>query len=162
MMKLVKSPEPEANGSSDTQKSIGERQNKVTAFWLNFDWSELIERKRRDFRLTPEAVEDDGEIYDWIDALADNMGVDFVDASSWVLWRVLGDQLEVARRMNANQAPWDPDVQYACRAIALQACRCFGPCDIHPMTVVDGMVEALLSSDEELLFCARTANAVPC
>jgi hypothetical protein len=133
------------------------------SFFLQVDWYALINFRKPllELRFRQESDED-WLLYDQIEKLAEDVGVDFDDAAHWVLKCALGPHFEDARQMFARSRPWDPDIFYVCRVVSIQLCKFLGPDDIHTLEHVDDTIDCLLITDAELLAAAPAANSTPC
>ena len=136
---------------------------KVPKRWMNKPWHEVITVHAPVIKLM---WDDDGK-KDWklflmIEEFVDEMAIPFIDGASWVLRRTLGDRFEDARQMHFKQRPWNDEVRYICRVLALVVCKDYGPNDVHTIKHVDGMIECLLMNEEELHLRSLAANALPC
>lgn len=141
--------------------TIGPSRHVVSDVWLATDWLELIDRDRT---VRPMVFDDDNDGDSFLHIAMLNMacdiGVSFADVAHWIVVRVLGDRYESARKMQRDEIPWDPDIQYICRTLSLQLCMFFGPENTHTLYRVDAMIHNLLVTDEELLERAASANVL--
>jgi hypothetical protein len=134
----------------------------VSCYWLGVDWLALINMRKPLLKLTfAKKSNEDWLLYDQTDILAENMHVDFHDAAHWALQRALDDRFVLARDMEAQRQPWDPDILYACRVMSLQICKYHGPKDIHTLEGVDHMIRWLLLTDGELLQMSQSTKRLP-
>lgn len=131
----------------------------VSCYWQGVDWLRLINMRKPMLKLTfDKKSNEDWLLFDQIDILAENMHVDFHDATHWVLQRALDVRFVLAREMEAQRQPWDPDILYICRVISLQVCKYHGPTDTHTLERVDHMIRSLLLTDGELLQISQSAK----
>ncbi len=133
---------------------------RITDFWMEIDWMTMINLHKPHLRLNFES-HDDWLLFDQIDILAENMDVDFADAAHWVLRRVWGENFEAARAMQAMCRPWDDDMLYTCRVVALQFSKHLYPND-NTLYHLDHLVHSLLRTDDEVLHEANGHKSLPC
>lgn len=146
----------------DTAKQLLLLGKPVSSYWMGVDWLALINMRKPLLKLTfDKKSNEDWLLYDQIDILAENMHVDFHDAAHWALQRALDDRFVLAREMEAQQQPWDPDILYTCRVMSLQLCKYHGPKDTHTQERVDRMIHTLLLTDGELLQMSQSTNRLP-
>lgn len=134
----------------------------IAGYWGTFDWHLIVTHNYPDLKLKFEDNKADWTLYLLIDLLAKETGIDFVDAASWILCRVLGRRVNYVRRMAKAEIPWVPEFQYTCRVVAVNVCKLFDPNITHTLSKVDQMIWHLLITEDELLAEATTANRVPC
>lgn len=129
-------------------------------YWMQVDWWALANMRKPILKLNfDEKSNEDWLLYDQIDILAENMEVDFSDAAHWITRQALGERFQDAREMEARKIPWDQDVLYVCRILALQLCKYYGPNDTYNIERVDKMINSLLITDDELLLKAKPSNS---
>lgn len=128
------------------------KQAVPSQFSKNTNWMKLINETRPIVIASPEDENrKKSALFTSLRNVSLAMRIEFEDAAHWVLRKVLDDRFEDARRMRVGEIPWDDDVLYICRVMALQVCRRLGPNDKRYLTKVDQMINSLLMTEEELL-----------
>lgn len=133
-------------------------------FFLQVDWLALACMRKPLIKFTFEKKSsEDWLLYDQIDILAENMGVDFTDAAHWALRQALGEKnFQSAHDMYAGVTPWDLDIQYVCRIYSLQLCKSHRLKGAYSPERLDQVIEELLATDDELLLAANPGNSLTC
>lgn len=148
--------------TTERTATIGPSRHVVSDVWLATDWLELIDRDRT---VRPMVFDDDNDGDSFLHiamlSMACDMEVSFADVAHWLVVRALGDRYESARKMERDEIPWDPDVQYICRTLSLQLCMFLGPENIHTLDRIDAMIHSILITDKESAKAA-SANNLAC
>ena len=133
---------------SKRTSSIDLKESRLPTYGIQVNWRELIESKKPHIELLFGSKED-RILYRSIETLADVMGFTFQDATHWVVREALAERFEAARMMVFCGEPWDPDVRFICRAVALQLCKFYKPGGVIQSELIDHMLPPLLSTDAD-------------
>lgn len=134
----------------------------ISAYWGWIPWDEVIFMCHPELKLRFEDTVDDWALFDAIRAMADETGIDFVDAAAWVLKEGLRHQYDDARNMARGTVPWDDDVLHMCRALALLVCNLDNPGARHTLREADKLIWKLLATEDEILAAVRPGNSLIC
>jgi hypothetical protein len=132
--------------------SVTFKKQLVPSQFSRTDWMKMIDETRPIGFASPEHdVREKSVLFASLQKISKAMRIDLEDAAHWVLRKVLDDRFADARRMRVGEIPWDDDVLYICRVMALQVCRHLGPKDKRYLAKIDQMINSLLMTEEELL-----------
>lgn len=132
--------------------SITVKKQGVPSRFLKTNWMKLINETHPIVIASPvDMSREESPLYNALQSFSLAIHIDLEDAAHWVLRKVLDDRFADARRMRVGEIPWDDEVLYICRVMALQVCRHLGPKDKRYLEKVDQMINSLLMTEEELL-----------
>lgn len=134
----------------------------IAPYWGWIPWNEVITKNNPVLKLKFDNTEDDWALFFTIKVLANETGIDFEDAASWVLHRALANRVEDARKMAQGVIPWDTEVRHICRVMSLLTCKLYDEDIRHTLEKVDQMIWSLLITEDELLECAPPGNRLAC
>lgn len=120
----------------------------MPAHWVKLNWSSLVLEHNGDLRIESTQLERWG-LFDLISQLSSEAQMLYPVAAHWVLRQALGNRYSVARHMQFSGLPWDTDVQFICRFVALQLLRYYTPNTNYPRSIseIDSLVNTLLFPD---------------